>query len=154
MEFTHLNDDGRGKMVEVSQKTDTKRCAVAKGKILMKEETVEKIKQNSVKKGDVLSIAQIAGIMGAKKTSELIPLCHPLMLTGIDMKLTLEEDGVDIEAEVKTVGKTGVEMEALTAVSTAALTIYDICKAVDKGMTITEIRLMMKVGGKSGKYVR
>ena len=154
MEFTHLNKDGRGKMVEVSEKLDTSRFAVAKGKIFMNEETVKRIKEASIKKGDVLSIAQIAGIIGAKRTPDLIPLCHPLMLTGVDMELVLEEDGVNIEAIVKTVGKTGVEMEALTAVTVAALTVYDMCKAVDKGMIISDVRLMMKEGGKSGKYVR
>jgi cyclic pyranopterin phosphate synthase len=154
LEFTHLNEDGRGKMVEISEKSDTSRCAIAKGKVFMNEETVNKIREASIKKGDVLSIAQIAGIMGAKRTPDLIPLCHPLMLTGVDMELVLKEDGVEIEARVKTFGKTGVEMEALTAVSIGALTVYDMCKAVDKGMIISDIRLMMKEGGKSGKYVR
>lgn len=154
MSFTHFNEHGRAYMVEVTEKDDTMRTAVAKGKITMKPETIEAIKSSRIKKGDVLSVAQVAGIMGAKKTSELIPMCHPLMLTGVDLHFEITEDSIFIEAVVKTVGKTGVEMEALTAVSAAALTIYDMCKAIDKDMVIGEICLMKKTGGKSGVYIR
>ncbi|TCO77407.1 cyclic pyranopterin monophosphate synthase MoaC [Marinisporobacter balticus] len=154
MEFTHFNEDGRAKMVEVTDKKDTMREAIACGKVRMKKETIERIKSLGIKKGDVLSVAQIAGVMGAKRTSDLIPMCHPLMLTGVDLKLKLIDDGVYIESKVKTYGKTGVEMEALTAVSIAALTIYDMCKAVDKEMELTDIYLKKKIGGKSGEYIR
>jgi cyclic pyranopterin phosphate synthase len=120
----------------------------------MKEETISAITQQRIKKGDVLCVSQIAGIMGAKKTSEVIPMCHPLMLTGADLSFIIAADHIQIEASVKTVGKTGVEMEALTAVSIAALTIYDMCKAIDKEMTISDIKLTKKTGGKSGDYLR
>lgn len=154
MGFTHFNDAGRAYMVEVSDKDDSRRTAVAKGRIEMGAETVEMIKEGVVKKGDVLSVSQIAGIMGAKKTSDLIPMCHNIPLTGADISFELLESGLEIRAEVKTVGKTGVEMEALTAVSITALTIYDMCKAVDKAMVIKEIALLKKTGGKSGDFIR
>jgi cyclic pyranopterin monophosphate synthase len=152
--LTHFDEEGRAHMVSVTDKADTERIAVAKGKVLMSQATLEVVRSGGNKKGDVLSVAQIAGIMGAKKTSDVIPMCHPLLLTGVDIAFTLVEDGVEIEARVKTIGKTGVEMEALTAVSMAGLTIYDMCKAMDKEMVITDVRLMKKIGGKSGTYTR
>ncbi|PKM51942.1 MAG: cyclic pyranopterin monophosphate synthase MoaC [Firmicutes bacterium HGW-Firmicutes-7] len=154
MSFTHFNDDGRAYMVEVTGKEDTSRTAVAYGTIYMKPETIEAIKQERIKKGDVLCVSQVAGIMGAKKTSEIIPMCHPLMLTGVDLHFKVEKNYIQIEAEVTTIGKTGVEMEALTAVSIATLTIYDMCKAIDKEMVIGDIKLMKKTGGKSGDYLK
>ncbi len=154
MKFTHFNESGRAHMVEVSEKEDTKRVAVAMGNIKMKKETINMIKDGLIKKGDVLSVAQIGGIMGAKKASDLIPMCHNIFLTGADISFNILEDSIEIQAEVKTVGKTGVEMEALTAVSLAALTIYDMCKAVDKDMVIGDIKLIRKSGGKSGEYIR
>jgi len=154
MAFTHFNEDGRAHMVEVTAKNDTLRVAIARGTILMKPETIELIVASRIKKGDVLSVAQVAGIMGAKKTSDVIPMCHPLMLSGVDLSFEIEADRIFIEASVKTVGKTGVEMEALTAVSIAALTIYDMCKAADKNMVISDITLIKKTGGKSGDYIR
>ena len=153
MELTHFNEEGRAHMVEVGEKEDTKRRAIARGKINMRKETIEMVKQGLIKKGDVLSVAQIAGIMGAKKTSDLIPMCHALNLTGADIRFDIVEDGIRVEAEVKTIGKTGVEMEALTAVSLACLTIYDMCKAVDKDMSIEGVRLIKKTGGKTGDYM-
>lgn len=154
MEFTHFNEHGKAKMVDVSEKNETKRTATAKGSISMKSETIEVIKQGKIKKGDVLSVAQVGGITGAKKTWDLIPMCHNIFLTGADIKFNILETEIEIEATVSTVGKTGVEMEALTAVSMAALTIYDMCKAIDKDMVINNIRLVKKVGGKSGEYIR
>ena len=154
MGFTHFNESGRAHMVEVSDKEETKRVAVARGTITMKKSTLDMIKGDGMKKGDVLSVAQIGGIMGAKKTSDLIPMCHNIFISGSDIRFNLLEDAIEIEAEVKTVGKTGIEMEALTAVSVAALTIYDMCKAVDKDMLISESRLIKKTGGKSGTYLR
>lgn len=154
MEFTHFNEYGKAKMVDVSEKNETKRVAVAKGSIKMKPETIKMIKDNKMKKGDVLSVAQIGGITGAKKTWDIIPMCHNIFLTGSDIKFTVLEDEIEVEAIVSTVGKTGVEMEALNAVSTAMLTIYDMCKAVDKDMVIGNIRVMKKIGGKSGEYNR
>ncbi len=154
MEFTHFNEDGRARMVEVTDKDETKRVAVAEGFIRMNEETLNKLKEGTIKKGDVLSVAQIGGIMGVKKTSDLIPMCHNIFLTGADIKFEVEDDGVYIQSEVKTYGKTGVEIEALTGVSIAALTIYDMCKSVDKGMEIEYVRLLKKSGGKSGDYER
>lgn len=153
MDFTHFNEHGRAHMVEVGEKEDTKRNAIARGKIKMKKQTVEKIKEGLIKKGDVLSVAQIGGIMGAKKTSDLIPMCHNIFLTGADIRFNVMEDAIEVEAEVKTIGKTGVEMEALTAVSLACLTIYDMCKAVDKGMVIEDVKLIKKTGGKTGDYM-
>lgn len=154
MEFTHFNEHGKAKMVDVSEKNETKRTATAKGSISMKSGTIEIIKQGKIKKGDVLSVAQVGGITGAKKTWDLIPMCHNIFLTGADIKFNILETQIEIEATVSTVGKTGVEMEALTAVSMAALTIYDMCKAIDKDMVINNIRLVKKVGGKSGEYIR
>lgn len=155
-DFTHFNEEGRAKMVDVGAKDETVRVAVAVGRILVNEETFEKIKTGGMKKGDVLGTAQIAGIMAAKKTSDIIPMCHPLMLTGIDIKFELDEKtpAIEIMAEVKCKGVTGVEMEALTAVSAAALTIYDMCKAVQKDMVIDDIKLLSKTGGKSGDWRR
>lgn len=154
MEITHLNEQGRARMVDVSQKAVTERTAVAAGTIRMSRATAEAIRVGGTPKGDVLAVAQVAGIMAAKRTWELIPMCHPLPLTGVDLRFRLLEDSVEIEAEVRCSGVTGVEMEALTAVSTAALTIYDMCKALQKDMEITGIRLLQKTGGKSGDYQR
>jgi cyclic pyranopterin monophosphate synthase len=153
--LTHLDDSGSARMVDVSQKPDTDRVAVAGGEVLMRPETLRLIRDGAIKKGDVLTIARIAGIMAAKRTSELIPLCHPLPLTHIDVALTLDEAAsrVVIQATARTTGKTGVEMEALTAASVAALTIYDMAKAVDRGMRIQNLRLLEKHGGKSGDYI-
>lgn len=157
-ELTHFNQEGRARMVDVTSKGDTLREATACGKVLVKLPTLQLIREGGLKKGDVLAVAQVAGIMGAKKASSLIPMCHPLMLTGVDIRFNLrEEDGcgvVEIQSTVKTTGKTGVEMEALTSVSIAALTIYDMCKAVDKDMEIQDIYLLVKTGGKSGSYYR
>jgi cyclic pyranopterin phosphate synthase len=154
--FTHFDKEGKARMVDVSDKAETERVATAKGSVIMQPATLALIKEGGVKKGDVLSVARLAGIMGAKRTPDLIPLCHPLALTSVQVDLTLDEarNAVDITATCKLVGKTGVEMEALTAVSVAALTVYDMCKAVDKGMQIVDIRLMHKSGGKSGTYER
>jgi cyclic pyranopterin phosphate synthase len=154
MEFTHFNKSGRAKMVNVSQKENTMREAIAKGVILMKESTIEYIKNGSLKKGDVLAVSQVGGIMGAKKTAELIPMCHNIFISGCDIDFEILSDKIEITAAVKTFGQTGIEMEALTAVSIAALTIYDMCKAVDKGMIIQDIRLVKKTGGKSGTFIR
>jgi cyclic pyranopterin phosphate synthase len=155
MELTHFDENGRARMVDVSDKGETKRVAVARGKIEMQPETLERIRQGQIAKGDVLAVAQVAGIMGAKQTSSLIPMCHPLGITGAELNFEIVPPGtIEIEASVKVNGKTGVEMEALTAVSVAALTIYDMCKAIDKRMIISEIRLMEKMGGKSGHFVR
>ncbi len=154
--LTHFNADGRGRMVDVSDKADTRRVAVACATISMDRPTFVLIKEGKLGKGDVLGVAQIAGIMAAKQVWQLIPMCHPLFLTGVDLSFSLleEQGAVEIQAKVSTTGKTGVEMEALTAVSVAALTIYDMCKAVDKGMVISEIYLLEKTGGKSGDYRR
>ncbi|MCC7371314.1 MAG: cyclic pyranopterin monophosphate synthase MoaC [Chloroflexi bacterium] len=155
-DLTHLDETGRARMVDVSAKGETIRIATARGRVLMRPETLALIRSGGVTKGDVLAIAQVAGVMGAKRTSDLIPLCHPLPITGVDLKFELDDDAsaVEITAIARIVGKTGVEMEALTAVATAALTVYDMCKAVDKDMVVDNIRLMHKVGGKSGEYVR
>lgn len=152
--LTHFDQKGRAKMVEVSAKADTLREAVAGGFVRVSKEALGLIKKGNLKKGDPLEVARIAGIMGAKRTHELIPLCHPLLLTNIEVNLNLTENGIEIESKVVCVGKTGVEMEALTAVSIAALTIYDMCKAVDKKMTIGDILLVKKTGGRSGKFER
>lgn len=154
MELTHFNESGRAHMVEVTDKDNTKRTAIARGVIRMKKDTVEIVRRGLIKKGDVLSVAQVGGIMGAKRTSELIPMCHNIFLSGADIRFNVLDEAIEIEAEVKTVGKTGVEMEALTAVSVAALTIYDMCKAVEKDMVISDVRLVKKTGGKSGDYIR
>jgi cyclic pyranopterin phosphate synthase len=156
MELTHINEEGRAKMVDVSDKVDTEREATATGSIYMKRETLERVKEGSIKKGDVLSVAQVGGIMGAKSTPHIIPMCHPIMISGCDISFNLdfEKCKIDIKAVSKTVGKTGVEMEALTAVSVAALTIYDMCKAIDKEMIISDVMLIKKTGGKSGVFER
>ena len=155
-DFTHFNESGRAKMVDVSEKTKTSRTAVASGRVRMNRETFELVKSGGMKKGDVLGAAQIAGIMAAKRTPDLIPMCHTLLLSGVDMAFELNDAdcAVDITATVRCQGVTGVEMEALTAVSVAALTVYDMCKAVQKDMEITDIRLLSKSGGKSGDYHR
>ena len=150
--LTHFTDDGRPQMVDIAEKADTNRIAIAKGAVYMAPETLARITQGTIKKGDVLSVAQLAGIMGAKHTASLIPLCHPLFLNHVDVKIIINDDkqSLDITSECRLKGKTGVEMEALTAVSVAALTIYDMCKAIDKTMSISNIRLTHKSGGKSG----
>ncbi|RAP42678.1 molybdenum cofactor biosynthesis protein C [Rhodovulum viride] len=153
-ELTHFDAEGRAHMVDVSDKSETARLAVATGWVRMAPETLALVRAGSAKKGDVIGVARLAGIMGAKKTSDLIPLCHPLPITRVAVDLTPDESlpGLRIEATVKTTGRTGVEMEALTAVSTAALTVYDMLKAAEKGMEIGGIRLKLKEGGKSGRY--
>jgi cyclic pyranopterin phosphate synthase len=153
--LTHLDDSGRAHMVDVGDKPDTERLAIASGEVVMKQATLDLIRGGTIKKGDVLTVAQIAGIAAAKRTSELIPLCHPLPITHIDVTLSLDDTlpGVVITASVKTTGKTGVEMEALTAVSVAALTVYDMAKAAEKSMKIQNIRLVKKHGGRSGDIV-
>ena len=153
-DLTHFNAKGEAHMVDVSDKAHTDRIATARGHVKMQQETFDMIAEGRAKKGDVLSVARLAGIMGAKKTPDLIPLCHPLAITKVTVDLTLNPDlpGVDIEASVKTTGQTGVEMEALTAASVAGLTVYDMIKAVDKTMEIGAIRVVLKDGGKSGRY--
>ena len=155
-DFTHFNEQGRAKMVDVGEKPLSRRVALAAGRVLVNENTFSLIKNGGMKKGDVLTVAQIAGVMGAKRTPELIPMCHPILMDGIDLKLSLDEERLSVEilAEVSCDGRTGVEMEALTAVSAAALTVYDMCKAVQKDMTITDIRLLKKTGGVHGDYIR
>ena len=156
--LSHLDEGGQARMVDVGDKPDTERVAIARGKITMKPETLALIQAGGVKKGDVLTVAQIAGIQAAKRTHELIPMCHPLLLTHIAVELTpASAEGqarIDIQATVQTRGKTGVEMEALTAVAVAALTVYDMCKAVDRGMCICEVELTRKSGGESGEWNR
>ena len=154
-DFTHLDKDGRVRMVDVGDKDETKRVAVAVGAVKMNKETLEKIINNTGKKGNVLETARIAGVMAAKKTSDLIPMCHPLNITHIRVDFTpdLENCIINIEAEASLTGRTGIEMEALTAVSVAALTIYDMCKSYDRSMEISNIRLQSKSGGKSGTFV-
>jgi cyclic pyranopterin phosphate synthase len=153
-EFTHFDKEGKAVMVDVSKKDVTERTATAACSVIMQPTTLRMIREGGVKKGDVLSVARLAGIMGAKRTPELIPLCHPLALTSVKVDLSVDEtrSAVEIEATCKLKGRTGVEMEALTAVSVAALTVYDMCKAVDRGMRITDVRLVHKAGGKSGEY--
>jgi len=153
--LTHLDEQGRAHMVDVSSKPDTERIAIARGEVHMKKETFDLIRAGQIKKGDVLTVAQIAGISASKRTSELIPLCHPLFLSKVDVDLALDESipGVIITATTKTTGKTGVEMEALTAVSVAALTVYDMTKAAEKTMRIQNIRLIEKHGGRSGDVI-
>jgi cyclic pyranopterin phosphate synthase len=152
--LTHLDEHGAARMVDVSDKPDSERIAIAGGAVYMHAETLRLIREGAIKKGDVLTVARIAGIMGAKRTSELIPLCHPLPLTHIDVDLILDEEksAVTIQATARTTGKTGVEMEALTAVTVAALTVYDMAKAVDRAMRIADIRLLEKRGGVHGDY--
>lgn len=154
-DFTHFNDQGRSKMVDVGEKPLSRRSATAAGRVLVNEGTFALIRSGGMKKGDVLTVAQIAGVMGAKRTPDLIPMCHPLLMDGIDLKLSLDEQrlSVEIQATVTCDGRTGVEMEALTAVSTAALTVYDMCKAVQKDMVITDIRLLRKSGGVHGDFI-
>lgn len=156
MDLTHINEQGRAKMVDVSEKQETIREAVACGYVYMKKETLERIKEGTIKKGDVLSVAQVAGIMAAKKTSDIIPMCHPIMISGCDINFSLntEENKIEIIATVKCTGQTGVEMEALTAATVAGLTIYDMCKAIDKEMIISDVMLLKKSGGKSGLFER
>lgn len=156
MDFTHFNDQGRAKMVDVGEKPPTRRTATAAARVLVNQETFQLIRSGGMKKGDVLTVAQVAGVMGAKRTPELIPMCHPILMDGIDLRLRLDErrGSVEIEATVSCDGRTGVEMEALTAVSTAALTVYDMCKAVQKDMVITDIRLLKKSGGVHGDFER
>lgn len=155
-DFTHFNDQGRAKMVNVAEKPESLRVAVAAARVLVNDETFELIQSGGMKKGDVLTVAQIAGVMGAKRTPDIIPMCHPILLNGIDLELSLDDTrkSVEIIASVTCSGKTGVEMEALTAVSTAALTVYDMCKAVQKDMVISDIRLLKKTGGVHGAFNR
>ncbi len=152
--LTHLDAEGRASMVDTSLKDFTTRRAVASARVVMSATTISALRENRTPKGNPLETARIAGIMAAKRTADMIPLCHPLPLTYIDVQTRIEEDGVSLTAEVTTRAQTGVEMEALTAVSVAALTVYDMCKALEKGITITDIRLERKEGGKSGDYVR
>jgi cyclic pyranopterin phosphate synthase len=156
MKFTHFDESGKARMVDVTGKTVTHRLAVAQGSILMKPATLRLIRQGDVEKGDVLGVARVAGIMAAKRTAELIPMCHPLAITSVTLEFVLnaKKSAVEITAAVKVAGQTGVEMEALTAVSVAALTIYDMCKAADKEMVISGIMLLEKQGGKSGHFQR
>ena len=156
MEFTHFNEEGRARMVDVGEKTASKRTAVAAGRVIVNKETFALIRTGGMKKGDVLTVAQVAGIMGAKRTPDIIPMCHPIMMDGIDLSLRLNEElcSVDIIARVRCDGRTGVEMEALSAVSVAALTVYDMCKAVQKDMIISDIRLLSKSGGVHGDFQR
>ena len=152
MELTHFNEQGRARMVDVSEKAQTYRVARAAATVNMARATMEQIKAGTIGKGDVLAVAQVAGIMAAKKTGELIPMCHPLLLTKADITFEIQETSLHIYSEVRCHGETGVEMEALTAVSTAALTVYDMCKAVQRDMSVTDIHLLYKAGGKNGIY--
>ena len=156
MEFTHFNEDGRAKMVDVGHKDVSRRTAVAGARVLVNADTLALIRSGGMKKGDVLTVAQVAGIMGAKQTPSLIPMCHPVAVDGIDLHLSLSDDppAVEIRASVTCAGRTGVEMEALTAAATAALTVYDMCKAVQRDMVITDVRLLSKTGGAHGDYHR
>ena len=155
-DFTHFNDEGRARMVDVGEKPVSTRTAVAAARVLVNEHTFSLIRSGGMKKGDVLTVAQVAGVMGAKRTPDLIPMCHPIPISGIDLSLSLDEQrlSVEIEASVRCDGRTGVEMEALTAVSVAALTVYDMCKAVQKDMVISDIRLLSKTGGVHGEFRR
>ncbi len=160
-DFTHFNEAGRARMVDVGGKAATEREATAQAKVSMQPETLEKIQRHKVAKGDVLAVAQVAGVLGAKKTPDLIPMCHPVLLTNVDIAFKTDPQAdragqcsITITATVKTMGPTGVEMEAMTAVSVAALTIYDMCKAVDRGMSFSEVCVLSKSGGKSGTYVK
>jgi cyclic pyranopterin monophosphate synthase len=152
--FTHFDASGNAAMVDVSAKPATDRTATARVRVLMQPATLAMIRQGSAKKGDVLGVARVAGIMAAKRTSELIPLCHPLPINAVTLELSAEGEAVEIAATVRTRGQTGVEMEALTAASVAALTVYDMCKSVDRGMRIDALRLVHKAGGKSGEFVQ
>ncbi|MDD6160807.1 MAG: cyclic pyranopterin monophosphate synthase MoaC [Oscillospiraceae bacterium] len=155
-DFTHFNEEGRAKMVDVGEKPQSRRTAVAAARVLVNRDTFDLIRSGGMKKGDVLTVAQVAGVMGAKRTPELIPMCHPILIDGIDLSLHLDEArcSVEIEAAVTCDGRTGVEMEALTAASTAALTVYDMCKAVQKDIVISDIRLLRKTGGVHGDFQR
>jgi cyclic pyranopterin phosphate synthase len=155
LSLSHIDASGQARMVDVSLKDETLREATARGRIVMRAETLALIQAGGMPKGDVLAVARIAGVMAAKRTHELVPMCHPLLLSGIDVALTPDEAGasVEIEVTVRTTGKTGVEMESLTAVAVAALTVYDMCKAVDRGMRIEDVRLVRKSGGRSGAWV-
>ncbi len=155
-DFTHFNDEGRAKMVDVGEKPESRRTAVAAARVLVSAETFALIKSGGMKKGDVITVAQVAGIMGAKRTPDIIPMCHPVAIGGIDLSLSLDEArlSVEIKASVSCDGKTGVEMEALTAASVAALTVYDMCKAVQKDIVISDIRLLTKSGGVHGDFKR
>ena len=155
-QFTHLDESGRARMVDVTPKDVTQRVATARARVVMQPETLRLIREGGMAKGDVLAVAQVAGVMGAKRTPDLIPLCHPLPISGVDMAFELDEATSSIEflATVHVSGRTGVEMEALTAVSVAALTVYDMCKAVDRGMAITGVELLYNAGGKSGEFIR
>ncbi len=152
MELTHFNEQGRARMVDVSEKAQTFRVARAEATVRMAKTTMDKIKEGTIGKGDVLAVAQVAGIMAAKKNIELIPMCHPLLLTKVDISFSIEDTALHILSEVRCRGETGVEMEALTAVSVAALTVYDMCKAVQRDMRIDNVHLLYKEGGKSGVY--
>jgi cyclic pyranopterin phosphate synthase len=160
-EFTHFNESGRARMVDVSAKDSTERVATAQAKVFLQPETLEKIQNGKIAKGDVLSVAQVAGVMGAKRTPDLIPMCHPILLTSVDISFKEEvqpdregRSSITILATAKTTGPTGVEMEAMTAASVAALTIYDMCKSIDRGMSFSEVCLLTKSGGKSGTFSR
>ena len=160
-EFTHFNESGRARMVDVSAKTQTERVATAQAKVYLQPETLEKIRRGKIAKGDVLAVAQVAGVMGAKKVPDLIPMCHPIFLSSVDISFKDEPQpdregrcSITVTATAKTTGQTGVEMEAMTAASIAALTIYDMCKAIDRGMSFSEICLLSKSGGRSGTYTR
>lgn len=155
-DFSHFNEHGRARMVDVSEKADTVRMAVAYGRVLVNEETFRLIESGGLKKGDVLTTAQIGGIMGAKRTADIIPMCHPIFLSGVDLDFRMDERqcAIEIYATTKCTGTTGVEMEALTAVSVAALTVYDMCKAVQRDIVIDKICLLKKSGGKSGEFLR
>ena len=152
MEFTHFNEQGLSKMVDISDKPTTKRVAVASAFIKMNPDTISKVKEGTISKGNVLAVAQVAGIMAAKNTPSIIPMCHHINLSGADITFDIEENGIRLFSKVKCKGETGVEMEALNAVTIAALTIYDMCKAVQKNMIISDIHLISKTGGKSGEY--
>ena len=153
-QLTHIDEEGRARMVDTTAKSATPRRAIASARVLMNAETIAAIRDHQTPKGDPLETARLAGIVAAKRTADLIPLCHPLPLTHIDVRAELRADGIYLESEIATHAQTGVEMEALTAVSVAALTVYDMCKALDKSMTITDVRLELKTGGKSGDYCR
>jgi cyclic pyranopterin monophosphate synthase len=160
-EFTHFNQSGRARMVDVSAKPETERLATAQAKVYLQPETLDTIRRGKIAKGDVLAVAQVAGVMGAKKTADLIPMCHPIFLSSVDISFKEEPQpdregrcSITVTATAKTTGQTGVEMEAMTAVSVAALTIYDMCKAVDRGMSFSDVWLVSKSGGKSGTYAR
>lgn len=154
MSFTHFDASGNAAMVDVSAKPETDRTATARVRVLMRPATLAMIREGTAKKGDVLGVARVAGIMAAKRTSELIPLCHPIPINAVTLELSAEHEAVEIAATVRTRGQTGVEMEALTAASVAALTVYDMCKSVDRGMRIDALRLVHKAGGKSGEFVQ